>query len=288
MAQYPLEGRTLFITGGASGIGAETARQAAKRGARLALVDLDAEGAERVAASLPAAIAIEADVRDYDSLQAAAAKTVDAYGGIDVVMANAGIEVDGTALGVPIEKIEAIADVNFTGVLRTVKATLPYVIDRRGYVLITASLAAIIHEPPLGHYAATKAGVEAFGNAMRMELAHKGVDVGVAYFGLLDTPLVRRANADLIVSEYEAKHANNFLGKTLPVEPAVAKVIRGIEERRRRVMYPGWIRAFMVARAVVPRLMDRAIARRDIDWFVDRLEERDLEGQTEPKERLLS
>ena len=165
MPPYSLQGKTLFITGGASGIGAEVARQASAKGANLALVDVDGDAAERMAASLPGAIGIIADVRDYESLERAVNETVARFGGIDVAFANAGIETAHTARAIPLVEMERIADINFTGVFRTVRAALPYVIDRRGYVLITASLAAILHAPPLSHYAGTKAGVEAFGNA---------------------------------------------------------------------------------------------------------------------------
>jgi NAD(P)-dependent dehydrogenase (short-subunit alcohol dehydrogenase family) len=278
MAQYPLQGRTIFITGGASGIGAEVARQASKRGARLALVDVDIDGAERLAAELPHAIAIQADVRDYESIESAVARTVDAFGGIDIAMANAGIETAGTGRGAPLEDIERIADINFTGVLRTVKAVLPELVDRRGYLLITASLAAILHAPPLSHYVATKAGVEAFGDSVRVELAHKGVDVGVAYFGFIDTPMVARGKADPILAEFQERSGDNFLGKTYPVSGAGAAVIRGIENRGRRVIYPRFIRAFMVLRAAMPRLLDRALPTQNVGELVDALDARDLGG----------
>src|SRR4051794_34250941 len=186
MADYSLQSRTLFITGGGSGIGAEVARRATAKGARVALVDIDGDAAKGVADSLPSAIAITADVRDYDSIEAAVQETVETFGGIDIAFANAGIELAHTAQGVPLIEMERIADINFTGVFRTIRATLPHVIDRRGYVLITASLAAILHGPPLSHYVATKAGVEAFGDSIRLELRPKGVDVGVAYFGFID------------------------------------------------------------------------------------------------------
>src|SRR3954449_11021067 len=168
MPSYSLQGKTLFITGGASGIGAEVARQASGKGANVALVDVDTEAAERMATSLPSAIAISADVRDYESLERAVNETVARFGGIDVAFANAGIETAHTARAIPLVEMERIADINFTGVFRTVRATrlgqveripainftgvsrpvratLPYVIARRGYVLITASLAAILH-----------------------------------------------------------------------------------------------------------------------------------------------
>jgi NAD(P)-dependent dehydrogenase (short-subunit alcohol dehydrogenase family) len=288
MAQYPLQGRTIFITGGASGIGAEVARQAARRGARLALVDVDIGGAERLAAELPEAIAIKADVRDYESLEAAAAKTVEAFGGIDVVMANAGVEVDGTARGTSLADIERLADINFTGVMRTVKATAPYVIERRGYLLITASLAAILHAPPLSHYTATKAGVEAFGNAVRIELAHKGVDVGVAYFAIIDTPMVQRGMADPVIAQFEASASSSPLSRHYPVSGAGAAVIRGIEQRARRVMFPRFLRAIMALRFAMPRLTERASRRMGIADMVDQLDTRDLAGPAAEKERLLS
>lgn len=279
MAQYPLRGRTIFITGGASGIGAEVARQATQRGARVALADVDIAGAEALAARLPSTIAVETDVRDYDSIGAAVERTVEELGGIDVVMANAGIEVAATARGIPLEDMERIADVNFTGVFRTVRAAIPHVIDRRGYVLITASLAAILHAPPLSHYAATKAGVEAFGDAVRGEVAHKGVDIGVAYFGFIDTPMTARGKADPILAEFDAAAGRNPVGKTYPVSSAGAAVIRGIESRARRVMCPRYIRAFMVIRSVMPRVLDRVVQTHNLGELVDRLDARDLAGE---------
>ncbi|MEA2495374.1 MAG: hypothetical protein QOJ29_3285 [Thermoleophilaceae bacterium] len=276
MAQYPLSGRTLFITGGASGIGAEVARQAAAKGARLALVDVDVDAAKRLAETLPSAIGIEADVRDYDSLEAAVNETVEAFGGIDIAFANAGIEIAHSAQAVPLIEMERIADINFTGVYRTVRATLPHVIERRGYVLITASLAAIVHAPPLSHYSATKAGVEAFGNAVRMEFRHKGVDVGVAYFGFIDTPMVARGKSDPILKRFEDEAGQNPIGKTYPVSGAGAAVIHGMETRARRVIYPRFIRAMMVIRSAMPRILDRVVKPDMVGRLIDELDERDL------------
>ena len=276
MSPYSLQGKTLFITGGASGIGAEVARQASAKGAKLALVDVDSEAVTRFAGSLPNALGITADVRDYDSLEAAVEETVNAFGGIDVAFANAGIEIGHSARGVPLVEMERIADINFTGVFRTVRATLPHVIERRGYVLITASLAAILHAPPLSHYAATKAGVEAFGNALRMEYRHKGVDVGVAYFGFIDTPMVARGKSDPILAQFEQEQGQSFIGKTYPVSGAGAAVIKGMETRGRRVMYPRFIRPIHALRSLMPRFLERAVKPEMIGRLVDALDERDL------------
>jgi NAD(P)-dependent dehydrogenase (short-subunit alcohol dehydrogenase family) len=230
---------------------------------------------------LPNALAITADVRDYDSLEAAVAETKDAFGGIDVAFANAGIEIAHSARGVPLVELERIADINFTVVLRTVRATLPHVIERRGYVLITASLAAILHAPPLSHYVATKADVEAFGDSIRLELRHKGVDVGVADFGFIDTPMVARAKGDPILAKSELKSGQNFVGKTYPLSGAGAAVIRGMEQRARRVLYPRWIRPMMVLRSAAPRLIER-VKPHLVAGLVDALDERDLVQSDQP------
>src|SRR4051795_13667573 len=273
-----LQGKTLFITGGASGIGAEVARQASAKGAKLALVDIDGDAAKRFAETLPNAIGIEADVRDYESLEAAVAETVAAFGGIDVSFANAGIEMAHSSHGVPLVEMERIADINFTGVLRTVRATMPQLIENRGYLLITASLAAILHGPPLSHYSATKAGVEAFGNAVRLEYRHKGVDVGVAYFGFIDTPMVQRGKSDPLLARFEAEQGQNFIGKTYPLSGAGAAVVKGMEGRKRRVMYPGWIRALYTLRSAMPRLLDRAVNPELLGRMIDELDARALSG----------
>jgi NAD(P)-dependent dehydrogenase (short-subunit alcohol dehydrogenase family) len=276
MPPQSLQGKTLFITGGASGIGAETARRAAAKGAKLALVDVDSDAASRLADTLPGAIAIAADVRDYASLESAVEQTISAFGGIDIAFANAGIEMGHSARAIPLVEMERIADINFTGVFRTVRATLPHVIERGGYVLITASLAAILHGAPLSHYTATKAGVEAFGNAVRLEYRHKGVDVGVAYFGFIDTPMVQRGKSDPILAKFEQEQGQNFVGKTYPLSGAGAAVVKGMENRARRVMYPRWIRPLYALRSLMPRVLDRAVDGEMLGRMIDELDERDL------------
>jgi NAD(P)-dependent dehydrogenase (short-subunit alcohol dehydrogenase family) len=276
MPPYSLQGKTLFITGGASGIGAEVARRASAKGAKLALVDIDGEEAARLAQTLPNAIGITADVRDYDSLESAVEQTVDEFGGIDISFANAGIEIAHSARGVPLVELERIADINFTGVLRTVRATLPQLIERRGYLLITASAAAIAHAPPLSHYSATKAGVEAFGNAVRMEYRHKGVDVGVAYFLIIDTPMVARAKSDPILAKFQQEQGDNLIGRTYPLSGAGAALIKGLENRSRRVMYPRFIRGMYALRSLMPRFLERATKPDMVAHLIDELDERDL------------
>jgi NAD(P)-dependent dehydrogenase (short-subunit alcohol dehydrogenase family) len=268
---WPVQGKTVLITGAARGIGAESARQLASRGARLSLVGLEPEMLEQVASECGDAVSFEADVTDRDSLQAAIDGTVDRFGGIDVVMANAGIGAGGTVRKMDPDAWERVIEVNLFGVVRTVRACLPHVIERRGYVLPVASIAAAIHTPGMSAYAASKAGVEAFSNSLRGEVAHLGVGVGVAYFSWIDTEMVRGADENPATKFMRSK-LRGPAGKTYPVSEAGRAVADGIEARARRVIVPRNFRSLLLFRMAVARLTERQ-SRRDVPEFVRLMEE---------------
>src|SRR4029453_14519934 len=115
----------------------------------------------------------ECDVTDQDAVDRAVADTVDALGGIDVVVANAGVSNNGTVAVNPPDALARTIEVNLLGVVRTVSAALPPVTARRGYLLLVSSAAAFTVLPGMAAYCASKAGVEQFGNALRLEVAHK-------------------------------------------------------------------------------------------------------------------
>src|SRR4051812_4003881 len=118
-----LRGKTVLITGAARGIGAESARQLAARGARIALVGLEPEELAKVAQQCgPEAAAFEADVTDVDALERAVEGAVERFGGIDVVMANAGVGPAGMVRLMDPEAFERTIEVNLLGVWRTVRA----------------------------------------------------------------------------------------------------------------------------------------------------------------------
>ena len=244
-------GKSILITGAAHGIGAETARRLAARGARVALVGLGPEELERVAAQCPGSIAVEADVTDRDAVGRAVAQTAEAFGGIDVVIANAGIAAPGFARTTDPDDFERTIDVNLLGVWRTVRACLPHIIERKGYVLPVASFAAMGHAPAMSAYSAAKAGVEAFGNALRIELRPFGVAVGVAYFSWIDTEMVRGADASELGGAMRAM-LKGPMARTYPVSDAADALVRGIEHRRRIVVWPRWLLGAYAARALLP------------------------------------
>ncbi len=187
---WDLDGRVALITGGASGIGAELARQLAARGMRLGLIDVDAGRLGALAATLPGSETAVADVRDAEALSAAIDDLAGRLGGVDVAVANAGVATGGPLRMVAAETVEETIDINLLGVWRTVHAALPHVLERRGYILLISSAAAVLPTAGLGAYSASKAGVEALGRSLRAELAPHGVGVAVAYYLFLATPMV--------------------------------------------------------------------------------------------------
>ena len=190
--EWTTQGRTVLITGAARGLGAETARRLAARGANVALVGLEPDELQRVAAQCGTNAAwFECDVTDVEALERAVQGTVERFGGIDVVMANAGIATGGTVRATDPAAFERTIEINLLGVWRTVRACLPHVVERQGYVLVIASLAAAVHGPGMAAYSASKAGAEAFADSLRSEVRHLGVDVGVGYFSFIDTDMVR-------------------------------------------------------------------------------------------------
>ncbi len=136
----------------------------------------------------------QCDVTDRDGLQDAVDGAVERFGGIDVVVANAGIAPVGMTRSIDPSAFERTIEINLLGVWRTVRACLPHVIERRGYVLVIASLAAAMHGPGMAAYSASKAGAEAFADSLRVEVKQLGVDVGVGYFSFIDTEMVRAAD----------------------------------------------------------------------------------------------
>jgi short-subunit dehydrogenase len=252
MKRQSLNGKVILITGAARGIGERSARLAAAKGAHLALVGLEGERLHALAAELPGDhAAFEADVTDQDALEGAVAQTVERFGGIDVVVANAGIASNGTVAITPADVLARVIEVNLLGVLRTVAATLPQVTQRRGYVLIVSSAAAFTALPGMAPYCASKAGVEHFANALRLEVAHKGVAVGSLHPSWIDTDLVRDQKAEISVFA-EALNALPWpMGETTSLDDCAAAVVDAIERRRRRIYVPRTVALVQNLRALV-------------------------------------
>jgi NAD(P)-dependent dehydrogenase (short-subunit alcohol dehydrogenase family) len=258
---FDVNGRTVFITGAARGIGAATAERLHAKGANVALVGLEPERLEENAARLGDRAAwFEADVTDFEALQRAVAGVVERFGAVDVAIANAGLAFIGALATAPIEQVERTFAVNLLGVWRTDRAVIEQIAARRGYLLNIASLAALAHAPMMGPYTATKAGVEALTDALRMETAPGGARVGCAYFGFIETDLVRASYAQPS-TELLNSRAPGFLRNPVPLSSAIDAIERGIERRAARLWAPRWVGAAIALRGVLQPLTERGILR---------------------------
>jgi NAD(P)-dependent dehydrogenase (short-subunit alcohol dehydrogenase family) len=249
-----LAGRRVLITGGARGIGAALARRLHDRGARVAVVGLEPEHLAAVAAACGDAPGAACDVADGAQVDTAVADVVARLGGLDVVVANAGIAAQFPLVAGDPAVLERTLAVNVMGVHHTLRAAAPHVSHPNGYALAVSSLAAAVHLPLLGAYSASKAAVEALGNTLRVELAPTGARVGVAYFAELDTDMTHRGFG---TEAARVMTGGGSLTRTTALGVGIDAVERGIARRSRRVVAPWWVAAALPARMLVQPAIDR-------------------------------
>ncbi|OBB56809.1 short-chain dehydrogenase [Mycolicibacterium monacense] len=252
-----LDGRVVFVTGAARGLGAQIARQAHARGAQVALVGRTLKPLEDLAAELgDGAAAFEADVTDAPALRRAAEGAVAAFGGIDVVVANAGIAPPSeTVATIDPDEFEHTVEVDLLGQWRTVRATLPAVIAARGHIAFVGSIYAFFNGVLAAPYAVSKAGVEQLSRALRVELAQHGVTAGIAYLGFIDTDLTSDAFADEHAAAIRSA-APGFITRPMSAESAAAAVLSGVERRAAQVTAPAWVGPVLAARSLTTAVMD--------------------------------
>ena len=263
MSVYDLTGKVALVTGGARGIGFETARQLHLRGASVAVLDLRAEEAREAADRIgPRAFGVGADVTDEGGMLAAVAAVVDRFGGLDVAVANAGIAPPTitTARTMPGEEWKRVVDVNLIGAWHTARAALPQVSERGGQIVFIGSIYSFANGLLASPYAVSKAGVEALGRALRAELAPLGASASVVYFGWVDTDLVRDS-----LDRRDGGRGARTLGDILPafllrrISPQVAgdTIVRALEERAPRAFAPRVWRYLSAVRGLINPILDR-------------------------------
>lgn len=260
MSRYPVQGKIALVTGAARGIGLSTARALHDRGAYVVLADVDAEATERAAAGISAGrtLGIGVDVTDREAVQRAVGAAAERFGGLDIVVANAGItEQLTTVRAIDEELFERVIDVNLLGVWRTVRAALPQVIDRRGHVVVTSSIYAFANGMAHAPYAASKAGVEQFGRALRTELAGHGASASVAYWGYVETAMLKYGlDDDPAVQRLESLMMPRIVRKRITADQAAHALVRGIERRAPRIILPRRWAAVSALRGLVNPVVD--------------------------------
>jgi NAD(P)-dependent dehydrogenase (short-subunit alcohol dehydrogenase family) len=264
MARRPrtsLAGKSVLITGAARGIGAALARKAAARGARVALAGLEPELLAEVADELgPEHLWVECDVTDPQALAAAVQRTVDTFGGLDVVVANAGIAPLTTVATSSANALARTIEVNLTGAMLTAHAALPEIAKRRGHVLLVSSAAAFTVLPGMSAYCAAKAGLERFGDALRLEVAHRGVTVASAHPTWIDTDLVRDTEEALPTFRATRTQLPGPLSAYTSVDACAEALVRNPETRGRRVFVPGSVAVVSALRQVITGALGERLA----------------------------
>ncbi|MFE5628281.1 SDR family oxidoreductase [Streptomyces sp. NPDC056543] len=248
----PLEGRTVVVTGAARGLGAALARALDDRGARLALVGLEGPRLEEVAASLRhEALHWETDVTDDAAMADTGRKIRARLGPVSAVVANAGIAEGGPFADSDPDVWRRVIEVNLIGSATTARSFLPDLFATHGYYLQVTSLAAMGTSPLMSAYCASKAGAESFAHALRAEVAHRRVAVGVAYLNWIDTDMVRDADQHAVLRELRA-HMPSPARKVRPADVVAERLATAVERRKASVYVPGWLRAVQPVRAFLP------------------------------------
>jgi len=262
MPSNGFEGKSAVITGGASGIGRALGYEFAERGARVGLLDMDGDGAAATARALSqkglTAIGLPCDVTSEQECQTAISAVQSEFGGIDVLVNNAGITLREAFVDTQVAAYRKVMDVNFFGALNCTRVAIPSLIENRGMVIVMSSIAGFA--PVLGRsgYCASKYALHGLFDTLRIELSGQGVHVMMVCPTFVKTNLQTRAlGGDGRVTS----HPQSTLGK-LETPEQTAREIYAAALKKKRILIPTTMgkAAFWLSR-LFPALYDRVVAR---------------------------
>jgi NAD(P)-dependent dehydrogenase (short-subunit alcohol dehydrogenase family) len=212
MAETSVE-KVAIVTGGASGIGFGIAQRLAADGAKVAVFDIDAAAADAAVATIEAdggsALAVEVDVADRASVERGVEVVRDRFGPVTILVNNAGKEGFEKFLSISLESWNSILTVNLTGTFHCCQVVLPDMVAAGwGRIVNISSSSAQGGQPLMTHYVASKAGMIGFTKALALEFGPKGITVNTVPPGFIDTPMVRRSEAQGRLGEGVEHHAS--------------------------------------------------------------------------------
>jgi len=243
--------KVVIITGASSGIGRATALALAREGANIALAARREAELQAVAESIRVlgreALVVPTDVTQQAQVERLVAETLQRWGRVDIIIANAGIYVRSPVEALTVEDVKRSMAVNFYGALYLVLATLPYLrAQHSGHIVLVTSMDAKKGIPPDAPYVAAKYALAGFGDVLRQELYGTGVNISIIFPGRVDTPLI----ATLQVPKISAK---------IPPEAVARAIINAIRHRRTEVILPFQASLLMYINRLSPRLGDWAV-----------------------------
>jgi NADP-dependent 3-hydroxy acid dehydrogenase YdfG len=246
------QGTRAIVSGATRGIGRATARALAGRGASVGLLARSEDELAALASELPGSVAVAADVTDAPATEGAIRGFAESAGGLELLVANAGLAHTAPFTELEAERAEEMVKVNFVGTLNQVRAALPLMLDRgRGHIVIVSSGAALRGFPWTAVYAATKAAQKTFAEALRHELSGTGVSLSTVMPGSVTTDL----------HSHEQDRMPDWWRRGEKIEPeAVADAIVGaVVDDRREVHVPANVR-LLGLNGVAPGFVDRLLA----------------------------
>lgn len=256
------QARRIFITGGASGLGRALAERYAKAGYRVAIGDVSEARGEEVLRLLertaPDAASFRCDVREEQDLERVADALEERWGGVDIVVNNAGVAVGGGIAEVPLADWQWILDINLLGVVRGCRVFTPrFRAQGGGRFVNVASMAGLIHPPRMAAYCAAKAAVVALSETLRFELAGDGIEVTVVCPSFFRTNLAESLRAP----DEETVRATRELvnGARLGAEEIAERVYRGVERGDFHVLPHGDGKAAWLFKRLVPFALYRGV-----------------------------
>jgi uncharacterized protein len=253
-----LNGARIVITGGSRGIGEAIAHELAKRGAHLALVARNAELLETVAASLPKAVAVAADLSDQVAVTGLIARCEAALGGpIDVLINNAGVDEVGYFADTTAEDIVRIHQINLLTPIELCRQALVGMRARgKGHVVNVSSMAGSVGFTGMSLYCSTKAGLSNFTGILRRELQNTGVGLTIVELGPIPTDMLTHVNSCPPVERSFTRFRRLQLLPNVPRERVAKEVVAAIESGRQCIRLPKRAALFPIARAFPQRFVN--------------------------------
>lgn len=252
-----VSGPVVLITGAAGGIGSALARRWARDGARLVLLDVDEKGLERLAGEH--VLALPCDVTEEAACRRAVEAAVDRFGGIDILVANAGRTHLSFVADTDVAVLRRIMDVNFFGAVHVTRAALPWLAARRGRIAVLSSVAGFAPLAGRSGYAASKHALHGFFGSLRGEVAAEGVSVTLACPAFVRTSIGASA---LGGDGGPAVEPRTEVGRPMEPDRVADIIVRAVARRRRLVLVGGVGKAAWWAWRLWPRLYEGVMMRR--------------------------
>ncbi len=272
-----IAGKVALVTGGARGLGAATARTLSAAGARVFVLDQHHPDAGEVFDEQVTFLV--GDVTDLDDMARAVDTIRREAAHLDIVVANAGVVARGATVRVSSPAtVDRLFDVNVAGVLNTVRAALPALIESRGRLVLISSVFAFVNGAGTIPYAMSKAAVEQLGRGLRVELAAHGVSVTTAYFAMINTDMIRQSVDEDPAARALLDTQPRLLRKRIDPDQAAAAVVEGLRRRDPRVFRPRRWAVVSRLRGVLGPALDSQLTRdRTVQDILRRLDAREGE-----------